>query len=573
VWTDSPVMRSSGPRLLFVVSATVTAGILFWMHSLRLAGEIKGLTTIFYDLFAFEDYGATVCEMLILGLAVFVAGRPSARKVLRLAGENPGIIAVLSAVALSAGTLLVYHDHPFSMDEYTAYFQSQIFAAGHLTGQFPIAQMDWLLPHKFQNFFISVSPTTGQLASNYWPAHALIMAPFTAVGIPWALNPILSALTALVIHRLAIHMFADVEAAGLALLLTVASPVFFGMGISYYSMPAHLLANCLYALLLVRPNSWRALIAGFVGSIALCLHNPVPHALFALPWLIWISTRPGGMRLFALMCVGYLPLCALLGVGWAEFTIQLRSSALWAAHSTPLDPLQIARGAFAVPTSTVWLARAIGIAKVWVWAVPGVMILAGCGAYRWRRNRLCALFAASALTTLLVYLFIPPDQGHGWGYRYFQSAWMALPLLATAALFRPVDLDTTIQNSVTPQSRTFEDAETHAYVVACIVLTLVLGVGQRLLQIQSLLAYDLAQLPHYPGTERHVVILNTEPMFYGADLVQNDPWLRGNVIRMASHGPEADRQMMARYYPDMHQVFADRYGWVWSAKPSPMPTP
>ncbi len=92
----------------------------------------------------------------------------------------------------------------------------------------------------------------------------------------------------------------------MVLLLTVASPVIFGIGISYYSMPAHLLANSLYALLLVRPTPLRAIGAGVVGSIALSLHNPVPHTLFAIPWLIWIVTRPGGVRLVGLMCLGYL---------------------------------------------------------------------------------------------------------------------------------------------------------------------------------------------------------------------------------------------------------------------------
>ena len=65
------------------------------------------------------------------------------------------------------------------------------------------------------------------------------------------------------------------------------------------------------------------------------------------------------------------------------------------------------------------------------------MILAVVGALRWRRDALCRLLTASALLTLFGYFLVPVDQGHGWGYRYFHSAWMALPLLATAALFRP----------------------------------------------------------------------------------------------------------------------------------------
>ena len=142
-------------------------------------------------------------------------------------------------------------------------------------------------------------------------------------GIPWAFNPVVSALTVVVIHRLAMHLFNDVEAAGLAVLLTVASPVIFGIGISFYSMPSHLLLNCFYALLLLRPTAWRVFGAGVVGSVALVLHNPVPHTLFAIPWIVWIATRTGGLRLLALLCAGYLPLFLILGVGWLEFSNHL----------------------------------------------------------------------------------------------------------------------------------------------------------------------------------------------------------------------------------------------------------
>ena len=570
--TDSPVVRSTGPRILFLAGAAVTVAILLWTHQLRLSGNPHGMTPIFFYLYAYQDYGATICELLILGAAVFLASRVPTRDILKAAGDHPRILAGVYAAILSAGAIFVYHDHPLSMDEYAAYFQSQVFAAGHLTGQFPLPQMDWLIPPGFQNFFLTVSPTTGQVASAYWPGHALIMAPFTALGIPWACNPVLSGLTLLVIHRLALDMFEDVEAAGLALLLTMSSPVIFGLGISYYSMTSHLLANCLYALLLVRPTPGRALAAGVVGSIALCLHNPVPHMLFALPWLIWIAARPGGLRLLAPLCAGYLPLSLLLGVGTFEFTNYLRNPVAGPiTHADAMDHLQAMLAVFSAPTATVLLERFIGVAKIWVWAVPGLLILAVWGAARWRRNTLCLLFAASALTTLIGYVFFPPDQGHGWGYRYFHSAWMALPLLATAAMFRPAGLipSSGPSNSRDRTTRIFEDSDTRSYVITCIALTLVFGIGFRAWQMQSFLAADLDQLPHYKGTEHRVVIVDPTHLFYGGDLVQNDPWLRGNVIRMISHGPAADRQMMAENYPAMHQVFADKRGWVWSEKPVP----
>jgi hypothetical protein len=567
VLTDSPVVRAAGPRNLFLTCAAVTAALLLWMHQLRLDGGLPGLTPIFFYQFAYLDYWAAACELLVLVAAVFIAAKIPVRMLLRVVGERPVTVAVICAITLCAGALAVYHDHPLSMDEYAAYFQGQVFAAGHLTGQFPLAQKDWLIPPGFQNFFLTVSSDTGQVASSYWPAYALILAPFTALGIPWACNPVLSALTVLIIHRLAMYLFADVEAAGLAVLLTICSPVFFGIGISYYSMPAHLFANSLYALLLARPNARRALAAGIVGSIALCLHNPVPHMLFAAPWLIWIATRRGGVGLLALLCLGYLPLCVILGVGWFELIHHLRSAAADASsQSGTADLFKSMLSIFSPPTATVLLARLIGLAKVWVWAVPGLQILAACGAVRWRHNPLCMLLVASAVVTLAGYVFFPSDQGHGWGDRYFHSAWMALPLLATAALFRPAGMNQGPPDNHGTVVLEFEDAQTKSYLAACVLLTLICGVGLRAWQMQQFMAADLNQLPHYSGTEAHVVILDVNPNFgfYVGDLVQNDPFLRGNVIRMMSQGQAEDRQLMARYYPNMQLVSANHFGWVWA---------
>jgi len=539
------------------------------MHQLRVSGDSQGLALIFYTLFARDDYGATVCALLVLAAAVFVADRVPARRILRVAGEHPVSVAIISTVVLCAGALFVYHDHPLSMDEYAAYFQSRVFAAGHLTGRWPLAQMDWLIPPGFQDFFLNVSHADGRVISAYWPGHSLLLTPFTFAGIPWACNPVLTGLTLLTIHRLALHLFADVEAAGLALLLTVASPVIFGLGISYYSMPAHLLANCVYALLLVRPTARRALLAGLVGSLALCLHNPVPHLLFAAPWLIWMATRRGGKLAFGALCLGYLPLCLLLGIGWFEFSNSLvhPGPATVAAQVGFMERLNQMLLNFAPPTATVYLARAIGVAKVWVWAVPGILILAAYGAVRRWDNLFCRLLAASAVTTLIGYLFFVADQGHGWGFRYFHSAWLAVPLLATAALYRPQPATAT--GSASP-ALVFEDSQTRAFVVTCTVLTLVFGVGFRAVQMQAFMAADLAQMPHYTGHEQRIVFLDNTDTFYGADLVQNDPWLRGDEIRMFSHGTAADALLMRQQYPLLHEVYADRYGSVWSAARSPL---
>lgn len=561
------VAPSAGPRTLFLVGAIVTIAILLWTHLLRQSGDMHGLAVIFFVLFADNDYPGTVCALLILVGALFGSRYLPARRFVHWAGDQPLVIAIITALLLALGTLGIYHNHPLSMDEYAAYFQSRIFAAGRLHGGFPVPQLDWLIPRGFQDYFLNVSRITGSVAETYWPGFALLLTPFTWAGAPWLCNPVISALTLLVIHRLALRMFDDREAAGFALLLTIASPVIFANGISYYSMPAHLLANSVFALLLVRPTPLSAAAAGVVGSLALSLHNPVPHMLFAAPWLVWVATRRGGMRLFAALIAGYLPLCVLLGLGWFFFSGHLLREGLMSATGPAVASLRLQHmiEIFSLPNAAVVLARFIGIAKTWVWAVPGLMILAAAGAIRWRREALCRLFTASALLTLFGYFFVPVDQGHGWGYRYFHSAWMALPLLATAALFRPAPAP----RQAASQTRLFEDSGTRDFVAACILLTLVFGLGFRAWQMQEFVARDASQVPQYTGAERRVVILDTRFSFYGADLVQNDPWLRENEIRMYSHGAAADERMMTQYYPELHKVYADRHGTVWSRASSP----
>jgi hypothetical protein len=562
VLSSSSLLRSAGPRTLFLIGATLTTAILLWTHQMRLSGDQHGLAAIFFVLFAYNDYPGAVCALLIFVGALFGSRYLPARRIAQWAGDQPVAIAIITALLLALGTLFIYHDHPLAMDEYAAYFQSRVFAAGQLHGRFPAALLDWLIPRGFQDYFLNVSRATGDVIEAYWPGFALLLTPFTWAGVPWLCNPVISAVTLLVIHRLALELFDDREAAGFALLLTIASPVIFANGISYYSMPAHLLANSVFALLLVHPTPLRAAAAGVVGSFALALHNPVPHMLFAAPWLVWVATRQGGVRLLAALIAGYLPLCALLGLGWFFFSGHLMREGLVAvtAPGAPADRLHGMISIFSLPSATVVLARLIGIAKIWVWAVPGLMLLAAVAAVRWRLDVLCRLLTASTVLTLFGYFFVPVDQGHGWGYRYFHSAWVALPLLATAALFRPARA---LRGTSSPAGL-FEDNDTRAYVAACILLTLVFGIGFRAWQMQDFVARDLRQVPQYQGTERRIIILDGRSSFYGADLVQNDPWLRGMEIRMYSHGAAADEQMMAQHYPQLHRVYADRYGTVWS---------
>jgi len=129
-----------------------------------------------------------------------------------------------------------------------------------------------------------------------------------------------------------------------------------------------------------------------------------------------------------------------------------------------------------------------------------------------------------------------------------------LPILATAALL-PAPAVRNI----------FADSETRSFAVACALLALVVGTGFRAVQMHTFIAQDQSQVPAYSGAERRVVIIDPRSSFYGLDLVQNDPWLRGSVVRMITNGSAADAQMVHEHFPELHQVYSDPFGSVWSA--------
>jgi hypothetical protein len=194
-----------------------------------------------------------------------------------------------------------------------------------------------------------------------------------------------------------------------------------------------------------------------------------------------------------------------------------------------------------------------------------MLILALVGAWRWRHNPHCRLLVASAVVTLVGYVLVPVDQGHGWGYRYFHSAWMVLPLLAAGALARvPVGIQQGPAMVPTLLDRLPDDAGVRTYLVACALLTLTLGWGLRAVQVRDFVSARLAVTPAYTGTEHRVVIMDPN---VGLDPTRDDPSLQGNVIYLQGRGPGPDAVMMGEHFPNMHRVFIDRRGSVWSAAP------
>jgi hypothetical protein len=516
-------------------------------------------TTIFWYLLTVLDPIGNILLLFLAVVAFALRKYAPFDTAIRWTAAHPGAVAAGVFPMLCAGSLYAFHGHPLSMDEYSALFQAEIFAAGRLSGTFPTELLGRLNPPWFQNMFLSASPITGAVSATAWPGFSLILAPFVWLGAPWAANPAIGALSVLAIHRLVHEVSGSREAAGWAVLFTLASPAFVVNCITFYSMPAHLLMNVLYALLLLKPSATRALAAGLVGSLALTLHNPLPHLLFAVPFIAWLAGRRGSLGALAVLAATYAAVGGALGLGWKLYLSGMTAAAAAASPAASSGP---APGGFALllnylsvfvlPSAATIAQRIAGLAKLWSWAACGLVVLAAWGFWQARDRTPARLLAAAMALTFLGYFAVPFDQGHGWGYRYMHSAWFALPLFAAMA----------VSASATPGG-----AELRGMAAWGILLCLLFANGLRLAQVEGFATRQTGQVPPLARAatpERsEVIFINPRGGFYIFDLIQNDPFLRSPRIVLTMRPAERLDGFMAARFPGYVRAASGQWGEHW----------
>ena len=162
----------------------------FYMLASGIVFSHRSFAPIFYDLLNFYDRPTATLGVLIC-VAALIWERPA--PLLRLAdyfGRHAAATAAASAALFAVCAVGVYKNHPLSMDEYSAVFQSKVFASGHLAAQLPPALVPWLIAPGFNGYFLLISAQTGRGIETYWPGFALVLAPFQLLGIPWLCNEI-----------------------------------------------------------------------------------------------------------------------------------------------------------------------------------------------------------------------------------------------------------------------------------------------------------------------------------------------------------------------------------------------
>ena len=184
-----------------------------------------------------------------------------------------------------------------------------------------------------------------------------------------------------------------------------------------YSMPAHLALNTIWLWLYSRPDLRCFYLAPLVGVLALGLHQPTVHGLFAAPFLFRLVLQ---RRWRASIIFGVIYVAGLAAwFGWrAHYSTP--SAVSGTAFFRLFNPRMLVIQPMDLLLLIGWSSLATPLARGARFSAhfPILLILQDA--------------ALSCLLTFGFYYFFDLDQGHGWGYRYFHGALGCLVLVAVA---------------------------------------------------------------------------------------------------------------------------------------------
>lgn len=209
------------------------------------------------------------------------------------ATECPSRLLPLAVVLINLGLTFItefrtLQNHPNSGDEYAYLVSAEIFSRGRLA-----------VPSPPQPEFFDVVHVVndGKFYGKYPPGWPLLLTAGILLKVPWLVNPVLGALTILVLYELARRHF-SLKAANVLALLSLANPFLVFNSASYFSHTSCLLFVALGFLFLFnvtsRPGdlaSWAAL--GLSVGVAFTIRPFTVVVLFALPglYLLYITLR------------------------------------------------------------------------------------------------------------------------------------------------------------------------------------------------------------------------------------------------------------------------------------------
>ncbi len=480
-----------------------------------LSQSVTGMIFVEQDLLWFA-----LC-LIITGYVGWAMTRPLPRSVANWVERNiPDTIQprrhllmiVLSVLVIAAaGAILFNHAEVFEGERATA-FQAEIFRQGTLVAPVPD---DWAdLAEGLNPSVATLDRDNGVWKPAAGPLLAAIRAAFDTIALGPLTNPVFAALSLLLMAAIARRLWADhVELPILAAGLLATSPQFLMDGLSGSAWSAQLCLNLAWLWLFLRDDRLGHVSAALVGLIAAGLQHIHVHALFVLPFLLML-VRDRRWLLAGLYAVIY--------TSGHLFWLNWHGVAVATTLGSGMEPVLAALGAAghsglspAWPSGAGIALTGLSLLRLLGWTNLIVIPLMIVALRPWSKLPVTfRLLAIGILIALLSGLVLSPDHQDGWGHGPLHGHLGSLVLLACFGWVRLA--------TGKPHLR----ADLNRALGLCCAAMLLIAIPLRAFQVERVASSTAASYRHVQGIDADVVLVDLPGIWFAAELVRNDPFLR-----------------------------------------------
>ncbi len=474
--------------------------------------------------------GLALTPPALLARLRWPAAMPARRIVLSLAA------AVF--IAGAAGLWLVFSGYAFSLDEFLANFDAQIFARERLMAPIDPAWRPYATA--LQPMYMLPLPNTVWVSS-YLPVNAALRALARLIHADGLVNPLLSAFSVVAVWGVGRRLWPErPDLALIAAALLGTSSQLIVMAMTSYAMPAHLAFNLAWLWLFLRGGKAGHTGAIAVGFLATGLHQLAFHPLFAAPFILrLLFHRRWGLS--ALYIAAYAAICLF----WVEYwSIATGLSGVSTDNTGSVgmefftDRIDDVIDALSYQNLGI-MGQSLVRFATWQNFLTAPLALIGALVTIWRRGPARPL-VLGVIMTLLVMGIATPTQTHGWGYRYMHGLLGSVCLTAAWAWSRLTDALAAPRRA----------AANGALALACAISLLLLA-PVRAFQAWSYAAPFAAANAAIQSARIDVVIVDhdSDVLFDMGTLNRNDPFLvhKPQVMALAYMDEALVRQVCATH--------------------------
>ncbi len=449
--------------------------------------------------------------------------------------RHPLAIAAAVLILGGAGALIIYKAEPFA-GERAAAFQASIFGGGLAAAPIAEAWADYV--HALMSPLATQDPQTGAWASAGGPVLPAIRAAFDFARVDWILGAGFAALSILLAAAIARRLWPDQDAAPiLAAVFLATSPQFLFTGMTGSPWGPLLCLNLLWLWLYMRDDRRGHLAAALVGIVAAGVQHIEVHALFVLPFLLRLLVN----RRWPLVCL-YAASYGLATLAWLHWTglVAAATAGIGAeeALNAAIGPVQAGILAYALPSAADIATALLNLLRMLGWMNVIIVPLVFAALRPWSRTSFpFRPLAVGILVAVVVSLFLPAERQDGWGNPYLHGHLGSLALLATLGWVRLA--------TGKPQLR----PDLNRAVGLCCAAMLLVAMPLRAVQVERVASTTIAAVRHVQAFDTDVVLVDQSGIWFGPELVRNDPFLQNRPKIMG----------LQRLTEDQIRALCDRY--------------